>query len=214
MIRIRFEGDDLADFESDAPDDHVKMFFPDGEGVVGRDYTPRAFDRAARTLSIDFVLHDAGPATQWAAAARVGDMIDIGGPRGSAVVSPTFDWWLLVGDETALPAIARRLEELPAGIRAVTLVAVADAAEEQRFETRATLDARWVHRPPAAADDPAPILDALRGFGLPEGEGFVWIAAEAGVAHALRDYLVGERGHALEWTKASGYWLKGVAGAH
>jgi len=31
------------------------------------------------------------------------------------IVPDIFDSYLLIGDETALPAIARRLEELPAG---------------------------------------------------------------------------------------------------
>ena len=71
-----------------------------------------------------------------------------------------------------------------------------------------------MHRPLARADDPAPVLAALRGIELPEGDGFVWIAAEAGVARAVRDEIVQGHGHPLAWTKAAGYWRKGVADAH
>lgn len=215
MIRILFEGPDLAGFVSLAPDDHVKLFVPTGTGEPERrDYTPRLFDAAAGTLAVDFAVHDAGPATRWAIDAAPGDRLDIGGPRGSAVVAPGFAWWLLVGDETALPAIGRRIEEFPAGVRAISVVAIADGRDEQTFATAARHDAVWVHRPLARADDPAPVLAALRGIELPEGDGFVWIAAEAGVARAVRDEIVQRHGHPLAWTKAAGYWRKGVADAH
>ncbi|WP_180899765.1 siderophore-interacting protein [Martelella soudanensis] len=215
MIRILFAGDDLTDFVSLGADDHVKLFFPNGAGESERrDYTPRRFDRETRTLAIDFAIHDAGPATRWALAAKPGNVLEIGGPRGSTIVSPTFDWWLLVGDETALPAIGRRIEELPAGTRVISVVAVADSGDEQTFTTRANHAAKWVYRPLDRADDPEPVLSALKALSLPEGDGYVWIAAEARLARATRDYLVNERGHPLQWTKASGYWLKGIADAH
>jgi NADPH-dependent ferric siderophore reductase len=214
MLRILFEGSELADFVSLSPDDHVKLIVPSKSGEPERrDYTPRAFDRAAGTLTIDFALHDAGPATRWAIEAQTGDVLEIGGPRGSAVISPDFAWWLLIGDETALPAIGRRIEELPQGKRAISVVAVADAGEEQRFETQADHKALWVHRPLDRAEDAMPLVSAMDGLTLPEGNGFVWIAAEARVARAVRDYIVNRRAHPLHWTKAAGYWLKGVANA-
>lgn len=216
MIRIVLEGEDLADFVSLGPDDHVKLFLPanDRDEPQRRDYTPRAYDRAARRLTLDFAVHEAGPATRWAIEAKAGDAIEIGGPRGSAVVSPTFDWWLLVGDETALPAIGRRIEELPEGVEAISLVAVTSAKEQQTFQTAARHVAIWAHRPDDSADDPAALLTVLRNLALPEGDGFVWIAAETAVARAVQDYLLGERGHPREWSKAAGYWRKGEADSH
>ena len=216
MIRILLEGADLKDFVSTGADDHVKLFVPGGSGEPEmRDYTPRRYDPEARTLAIDFAVHDAGPATRWAIDARPGDTLLLGGPRGSLVVPPTFDWMLMAGDETALPAIGRRIEEAPANLRILSVVAVANAAEEQRFVTRARHEAIWVHRPLASADDPAPLLAAVKAASLPEeGDGYIWIAAEARVARALRAYLVQERGHPPEWSRSAGYWLKGVADAH
>jgi NADPH-dependent ferric siderophore reductase len=216
MIRVVLEGEDLADFVSLGADDHVKLFLPhDGSGQEQRrDYTPRAYDREARRLTLDFAVHEAGPATRWAIGAQAGDTIEIGGPRGSAVVSPTFDWWLLVGDETALPAIGRRIEDLPAGVKAVSVVAVASAKEQQTFETAANHTAIWAHRPAEDADDPSALLAVVRNIALPEGDGFVWIAAETTVARALRDHLLTERGHPREWSKAAGYWRKGEADSH
>ncbi|WP_375687695.1 siderophore-interacting protein [Pseudooceanicola sp. LIPI14-2-Ac024] len=212
MVRITFSGEELADFVSLAPDDHVKLRFPSGgEEPLMREYTPRAFDTDAGRLVIDFALHEAGPATAWALAASPGDTLVIGGPRGSAVVAPVFDWWLLIGDETALPAIGRRLEELAPGAQAVSLVAVPGAADEQLFDTAARHAAHWVHRPVAAAAEAAPLLDAARTLSLPDGRGYVWIAAEARVARALRDHFLNDRGHPKDCMKAAGYWTQGLA---
>lgn len=219
MLRIVFTGDDLADFESPAPDNHVKLFFPMPNGdIEKRDYTPRAFNNAARTLTIDFALHEGqhktGPATAWAKNAKPGDMLQIGGPRGSTIISPSFDWWLLIGDETALPAIARRLAELPPGTKVKAIISVTDQANEQQFETQSHCEITWLHRPTDQAADPTPLLRLLETIELPKGEGFIWIATEGLVARAVRDYLVNTRAHLLAWTKSSGYWLKGLSGVH
>lgn len=209
MIRVEMEGEDLADFVSLAPDDHVKLILSD----VMRDYTPRAFDPVARRLVVDFAVHDAGPATAWALQAAPGQTVTLGGPRGSAVVAPVFDWWLLIADETGLPAMGRWVEGMPKATPVVTLGAVPGPADEQVFETAAAHEAHWVHRPVSAAADPAPLLDAARALALPEGKGFLWIAAEAKVARALRDHFELERGHPKGWLKAAGYWTQGLADA-
>lgn len=215
MLRIVVADPSLEDFVSEGFDDHVKLFFPGGgDEPERRDYTPRAFSREDGTLTLDFVLHDAGPATSWAAGARPGDELVIGGPRGSVVVSDSFGWWLLVGDETALPAIGRRLEEAGPGVRITTIVAVTGPEEEQEITTRADHRAIWVHRPAGQAADPEPLLDALARLDWPEGEGYVWIAAEAGVAKALRAHILDVRGHPRQWHRASGYWLEGTADSH
>lgn len=209
MIRIVLGGEDLADFTSLAPDDHVKLIL----GETMRDYTPRAFDAAARRLTVDFAIHDAGPATAWALQATPGQSVTIGGPRGSAVVAPVFDWWLLIADETGLPAMGRWVEEMPSGAQVMTLGAVPGAADEQVFSTPATHVAHWVHRPVSEAADPAPLLAAAKDLALPEGKGFLWIAAEARVARALRDHFEHECGHPKGWLKAAGYWTLGQADA-
>lgn len=213
MRRVILGGEALDGFASPSPDDHVKIFVSGPEGPLGRDYTPRRYDAQARELTLDFALHDAGPATRWAHDAAVGDAIEIAGPRGSTLVPLDFDWWLLVGDETALPAIARRVEELPAGTRVTSIVAVPGPDDEQRFDTAADHRAVWLHRTPERADDPAPFLAALDAQPRPAGDGFVWVAGEAGVARAVRRHVLDVLGHPLAWTKVSGYWTRGKAGA-
>jgi NADPH-dependent ferric siderophore reductase len=235
MVRIVIGGDDLAGFVSAAHDDHVKLFFPPPgeqrplfptqtpngpeypEGVTrpaARDYTPRFYDPAANTLTIDFVLHGDGPATAWAAQARPGDFLGVGGPRGSFIVPDDFDWYLLAGDESALPAIGRRLEELPAGTRVVVVAEVADAGEEQKFTTRARLETHWLHRDGAEPGDPSLLQSAIAALQLPGGDGYAWVAAEAATAKSLRRHLVDHRGLRKDRVKAAAYWKRGVVAVH
>ena len=178
-----------------------------------RDYTPRRFCREACTLTIDFALHEAGPATRWALAARTGDPIQVAGPKGSSVTWDSVRRRLLVGDETALPAIGRCIEEAQAGVEITSLVAVAGPQEHQTFATHANLTTLWAHRPLSTAADPTALLALVDSLALTR-DTFVWVAAEAKVARAVRAHLVAERDHPPSWIKAGGYWIQGRADAH
>lgn len=215
MIRIVLRGEDFEDFTTPSADDHIKLYVPDERGdLEGRDFTPRRFDAETKKLTIDIALHPAGSAVRWAEQAQIGDAVAISGPRGSLMIADDFDWWLLIGDETALPAIGRRVESLAKGVRAITLVAVNGPAEEQVFDTRADHHAIWIHRAPDEATSAQPVLETLKRIELPLGEGFVWIAAEAKVARAARDHIVNVRRHPVQWLRASGYWVEGQADAY
>jgi NADPH-dependent ferric siderophore reductase len=215
MLRIVLGGQDFEDFTTPSADDHIKLYVP-GEGgdLEARDFTPRHFDAEAKKLTIDIALHPAGPAILWAQQARIGDAVAISGPRGSLIIADAFDWWLLIGDETALPSIGRRVEGLAESVRAITLGAVAGPAEEQAFDTRADHRAIWVHRSPDDAVSAQPVVEALKRIERPPGDGFVWIAAEARVARAARDHVVNIRRHPVRWLRASGYWIEGRADAY
>ncbi|MBB4197906.1 hypothetical protein CCR94_19025 [Rhodoblastus sphagnicola] len=216
MLRLTFSSPDLADFSSRAPDDHIKLFLPDPNNpgqTLMRDYTPRAFDAARQILTLDFAVHEAGPAIAWALKARPGDPLTIGGPRGSVVVADDFDFYLLVGDESALPAILRRVECLRADVAVTSVVVVNGPEDAQAVATAAHWTPIWVFRRGDHADDATLLRRALNAWRAPSGDGYVWIAAEAGVARRLRDYMIEDRGHPKTWMKASGYWVRGAAGA-
>lgn len=207
--RVTFTGESLSDFISASFDDHVKVFLPapDGGEPARRDYTPRHYDNAARELTIEFVLHGVGPASEWAEQVAVGQRLAIGGPKGSLIVPPDYDWHLLVGDETALPAVSRRLEELPAGARALVFLKVADAADRRPLPSRAQVDVQWV-------TSDAELLAAVRALALPAGDGYAWCAGEASTAAALRHAIVDEKGHPREAIRAAAYWKRGLVGHH
>ncbi len=233
-VRITLTGDDLADFTSASFDDHVKVFFPsspgakpvlpiigpsgptfpEGERPAARDYTPRRYDGVARELDIDFVLHGSGPAATWAAQATVGQYLGIAGPRGSFVIPHEFDWHLLIGDESALPAIARRLEELPGGKRVLAVIEVANPDVEPALETDTDLSIQWVHCPVASTDGISPLERVVRRLHLPDGEGYIWAAGESASIRAIRQYLVQERGLDKSRIRAASYWRRGDIAAH
>jgi NADPH-dependent ferric siderophore reductase len=235
MVRVTMGGEDLYGFVSSGFDDHVKLFFPHpGEmrpilpatqqsdqvttdnalKPIARDFTPRRYDAVSSTLEIEFALHDSGPATAWAAQARSGHFLGVGGPRGSFIISVDFACHLLIGDETALPAISRRLEELPRGVRAVVVAEIDTVAEQQQFATAAQVDTHWVHRHGAKPGSVGPLLDTVRALTLPAEDVFIWVACESAVAKALRLHFLNERGFSKERVKAAGYWKRGAVAVH
>ncbi|MBN9428467.1 MAG: siderophore-interacting protein [Burkholderiales bacterium] len=215
LLRVTLGGPELAGFISLGFDDHVKLFFPnpaDPHGdPVGRDYTPRRYDAQRQELDIEFVLHGHGPAAAWAAQAAAGQTLRIGGPRGSIVIPTDFDVNVLVGDISAWPAIARRLEELPVGAHAYVIVDVADAADEQSFTSRAEVHVQWLHGD--AADSGERLASAVASLSLPAGDAHYWAAGETLAMRQVRLAFVA-RGAPKAWVKAAGYWRQGAAGAH
>jgi NADPH-dependent ferric siderophore reductase len=220
MLRITLGGD-LEGFLSLGFDDHVKLYFPGeppaagGEqAMVSRDYTPRRYDPAAKTLDIEFVLHDAGPATRWAEQAQPGQLLSIGGPRGSFIIPTDFDWHLLIGDETALPAIARRLGELPVGTRAVVLAEVDNPADRVTLDTAASVTVTWAYREGTEAGSSDVLARTLRTLSLPAGDYYAWVACESLIAKALRAQLIADHGANPKWMRAAGYWRRGAVAVH
>jgi NADPH-dependent ferric siderophore reductase len=220
MIRVTLGGD-LEGFTSLGFDDHVKLFFPDGTtnadgapNVLGRDFTPRHYDPVKKTLAIDFAIHDAGPATRWAAQAKPGQPLSIGGPRGSFIIPAAYDWHLLIADETGLPAIGRRLAELPAGTRVVVLGEVDGPADELAFDTAANVTVTWAHRNGAAAGASDVLAKTLATMKMPAGDYYAWVACESLIAKALRRQLLADHGANPKWMRAAGYWRRGVVAVH
>lgn len=227
MRSIVLAGDDLHDFVSASFDDHLKLMLPSAPGVpfeapemtpegpkfkgpkpTLRDFTPRAYDNAARRLTIEFAIHAGGVASEWARSAKVGDRIAIGGPRGSTVVPLAYDWHVLIGDESALPAIARRLEELPAGAPAHVFVETTHEADRRELATAANARFTWL----AASEDG--LAEALRAFAKPTGEGFVWAAGEAASMRRVRAVLREVHDVTSSHSRVSAYWKRGVADHH
>jgi NADPH-dependent ferric siderophore reductase len=214
LRRLVLGGDELAGFTSLGFDDHVKLFFDDSGAPAMRDFTPRRYDAARGELWIDFYLHDAGPATNWAAQATPGQTLEIAGPKGSAVVAMRdIGTHVLIGDETAVPAISRRLEELPRGARALAIVETG-GEEWLAPATQAVLETIPVRRPAHEHARGQALIDALRTASIATERSYFWIAAESNAARAIRRYLVEERGIDKRWIKAAGYWRRNAAGQH
>lgn len=123
-----------------------------------------------------------------------------------------FVYYLLVGDETALPSIGRRPEELREGVPVTAIMLVDGSQDVQHFATRTALIPVRVFRK-AGEDDTALLEAAIEAWQQPSGDGYVWIAAEARTARALRDVVLVRHQHPKAWLRAAGYWVRGMAGA-
>ncbi|MEV7846481.1 siderophore-interacting protein [Streptomyces cyaneofuscatus] len=240
MRRVVLGGEELAAFTRDgtghpafaAPgfDDHIKLILaadgdvhaalpaqlPHGiewtpaEHRLTRDYTPRRVDPEAGELHLDFVVHGDGPAEAWSAAAREGDELWFVGPKSSLRLPERLDWIQLVGDETALPAIGRFLDERPLDAPAHVLVTVSDESARQELALREGDTVTWVVAEPGDAEA---LEAAVRALPVEAGEGYVWAAAESRALLPVRRYLQRERKLPKDRLNVTGYWHREEAPA-
>jgi NADPH-dependent ferric siderophore reductase len=227
MRRLTFTGNDIARFASD-DDLHVRMYFPP-EGIdkpewpwpaadgrilwpepdrrpATRYYTIRRIDALSGDIDIDFVLHDhEGPGSAFAVNAKPGAICGMAGPLGRGIRPAR--WFLLAGDETALPAIARILETLPATASGDVFIEVSDGREELALAAPPGMTIRWLHRGTSPPGSTRLLIDAVNTVRWPDHrEVFAWVACEARTVRTLRDYFRGTRGLAREQHLAVAYW--------
>ncbi|MBO9695354.1 MAG: siderophore-interacting protein [Sphingopyxis sp.] len=213
MRRIRVIGGGLHALPVAMPGQWMKIFFPaqPGEKPQGRAYTIRRFDSGAGAMEVDFVLHgDTGPASRWAGMARPGDIVQLAGPRAGYRIDPLASAQLLIGDATALPAIAAIVEALPEGVAAHVFAEVADQAEEQHFASRANLTVHWVHSDTEAPGTTGKLELAMQHATLPSSPQ-VWLAGESFMVRAILTHLLFDRGILHTSIDSAGYWKFGAA---
>jgi NADPH-dependent ferric siderophore reductase len=225
MVRITFTGPELHSFGWSGPAAHLKLIVPEGgsheaamplpdgpRSPTMRTYTPRRFDASTAQLDIDFVLHDHGPAGRWATRARVGDQLVVMGPAPGYEVDAGAAWFVLAGDDTALPAIETILAELPAHVQAQVLVEVVGQNEARELHSAATFDVQWLprgHDPQRAGEA---LEAALRTVTLPTtGAGRIYVGCEAAAMRRIREWLIKERGIDRATMVTRGYWKLGSA---
>ncbi len=227
MIRLRFGGEDLRRFVSSGdPDERLVVVLPrpgerdapppvrQEDGTLDypaddepemRSYTVRRVEGTSSELVIDVVRHEGGAAATWAAQARVGDLVYLSPAKGWYSPPSDAGWQLLLADMTALPALGRILEELPAGRRAVVLAEVIEPADRQELESAADVSCTWLVGS-GNGHGPSRLPAALRDLELPDGPGYVWFAGEAADSRAVRAYVRRELGWSPERFTVLGYW--------
>ncbi|MFJ6850767.1 siderophore-interacting protein [Streptomyces sp. NPDC091271] len=230
LLRVTLGGKGTEGFEAHAPDEHVKLLFPDSDGTLrlpepngtmlrwagsvlrSRQYTVRRYDPVSGEIDIDIALHDGGLASDWAREARPGAVMHLAGPPGGLIVPHSYDRYLLAGDITALPAIARRLEELPRSAKGWAFVEVPDVAEQIELSAPEGVEVRWLHRDDRSAAADEAFVRAVTSVTVPEGERvYVWVAGEAGQIKPLRRWVRDELGLDKADHDITGYWKRGVA---
>jgi NADPH-dependent ferric siderophore reductase len=174
---------------------------------MGRRYTVRSWDEVTRQLTIDFVVHgDVGLAGRWANRAVPGDRLQFTGPSGGYSPDPGADWYLMVGDESALPAIAASLERVPASRPVVAVIVVDDREHELDLACPGALAVTWVHRASDPGDDG--LLKTVERLTFPAGRVDVFVHGEAAEVRAVRRHLLADRGLPKAGSSISPYWRR------
>lgn len=187
-----------------------EFLLPDGRRPILRTFTPRRVDPDAGELAVDVVLHDGGVASAWAATAGAGAPGAVSGPGRGYTVDPEAPGFVLVGDETAIPAIAQLLEAIPR--TATVQVHVEVAAPEGRVDLpdhpRAAVE--W-HDLADPTDPGAAMVAAVRELTIgPEDR--IWVAGEAASVQRIRRHLFDERAIPRARATVRGYWKRGRTG--
>lgn len=204
MRRVTVQADSIVGVPL-RPAQDVELLLREGSGRrVKRRYTIRHARPDLGELDLDVLLHGAGPGSAWGADASPGDAVEFVGPRGKLELTPS-DWHLLVGDESALPAIASICEALPQAEPAIALIEVADGADELPVPGASV---HWVHRDGVAPGTADLLLPAVEQVPLPAGRGHGYLMGETRAMVALRAVLE-HRGLDHEAIFVKGYWNVG-----
>ena len=241
MVRVVLGGNGFDTFTpSDFTDSYVKLVFvaddvdvaalpqpltldsfadlPATKKPVVRTITVRRADPAAREIDVDIAVHgDHGAAGPWAATAQPGQPMYLMGPSGAYSPDPAADWYLLAGDETALPAISVALESLPANAIGRVFIEISEPEDEVPLTAPDGVQINWLYRGGRAdlvgedrAGDNAPLVGAVKTALWLPGQVHAFIHGEAqAVMHNLRPYIRKERGVDAKWASISGYWRRG-----
>ncbi|PDP87225.1 NADPH-dependent ferric siderophore reductase [Glycomyces fuscus] len=183
---------------------------PDDVRPHVRNYTIRRFDAEALELDIEFVAHgDEGPASAWALAARPGDELGLY-PEGIYYLPPEeADWQLLVGDESAVPALLSILEQAPSDLRGQAFLEVPSPDDVRPVTAPAGVDVHWLPRTDPHAVPGRLALETARATARPQGRPYCFVAGENTLPTELRRTLVSHH-VPKEDIAFIGYWRHGV----
>jgi len=232
MVRVRFVGEELDGFVVDEPAASVRLLIPspgstelvmpawngnvfllpDGTRAAIRTFTPRFVDPAVPALDIDIVLHGStgGAASAWAATASEGAAAAVSGPGLGYVAVGRAGRYLLVGDETAIPAISQLLETLADSIPVAVHIEVSEAGGRVPVPEHPGATVTW-HELPAGAPPGDELVGAVRTDTVTE-DTVVWAAGEAAAMQRIRRHLFEERGVPRGRATVRGYWKHGRSG--
>ncbi len=195
LVRLTLGGGGLAGFPSTGVlDEWVGLVVP-GQ-FQSRYYTVRSW--ADGELVVDVVVHAVGLVTEWAAGDCVGDTVVITEPKGSFTLPEDAAWVLLVGDLTALPAMARIAEsttDLPVRIWA-------EVPEPHEGYLPEGPEVTWLPSEYGASR----LAEVVEGIDWPAGEGYFWMAGESAQMRAIRKHLMRVRKLPSHAYDVMGYW--------
>ncbi|WP_444928167.1 siderophore-interacting protein [Microbulbifer sp. TRSA002] len=207
MLRITLGGDDLKTLAPNQESAYIKFLFPQAgsERPLLRSYTIR--HQRETEIDIDFALHEhEGPALSWALKTQPGDTILTRGPGPKKMTNPEADWFLLLGDMTALPAISVNLAELPKDAKGYALIEISSEADIQELEHPENLQIQWIINPAPSGEK---LLEKLQALTWLDGQASVWAACEFDSMRTLRQFFKQERVIPKTHIYISSYWKIG-----
>ena len=195
----------------DGPDEFTSTGVPDewvGLVVPGqfqsRYYTVRSWD--GTELVLDVVVHDEGLVTEWVWSPTgrdcTGERVTLTEPKGSFTMSEQASWLLLVGDLTAMPAMARILTEVSVPARVW-----AEVPDDLPGYLPDHADVTWLAPPGPGESALAAVVETID---WPEGEGYFWMAGESGQMRAIRKHLMRDVRLPSTAYDVMGYWRGGA----
>ncbi|MFT5808141.1 MAG: NADPH-dependent ferric siderophore reductase [Moritella dasanensis] len=221
MQRISFQADDLSDFPADAAGGYIKLLFTEqgdtdlsqlgaDERPKMRTYTIRHLRQSLDQFDVDFVRHEhdhngGGFAAHWSQAATVGNTISIAGPGEIKPVNVDADWYFLVADMTALPALAAQLTKLPATATGYAVIEINHVDDKQALTKPDGIEVIWVVANTAKTN----LLTAVKTLTWQQGEVSVWCACEFSDMRALRTYFRNDKAVDKDNIYISSYWKSG-----
>jgi NADPH-dependent ferric siderophore reductase len=176
------------------PDEWVGLVVP-GQFQL-RYYTVRSL--AGDDLVIDVVIHEVGLVTEWASGDCVGDTAVVTAAQGSYSPPDGAGWLLLVGDLTAMPAMAR----ISASTSVPTRI-LAEVQDDLSGYLPEGPDVTWLAPP---AEGQSRLSEVVEQIDWPEGDGYFWMAGESAQMRSIRKHLMRERGLPNAAYDVMGYW--------
>jgi NADPH-dependent ferric siderophore reductase len=151
---------------------------------------------------------DSGPASKWASSVQIGDSVEIAGP-GPAILAAAADWYLFVGDMTALPAIAVNLEKLPSEASGIALLEINSLEDKQDLKKPEGVEVRWIINPDplTGCED---LIDSLSYVQIKGINPYVWVAGEFELLRFARKLLKHDKALPKESLYLSCYWKIGA----
>ncbi|MBK0022846.1 SIP domain-containing protein [Brucella pseudogrignonensis] len=210
MIRIVLGGEELRNFRSTGvPDEFIWLTFVNGDGTSGgRYYTVRHWNGDSCELTVDFVRHDTGIGTKWAQHAIEGDMVEIYLPR-SRFAPPSTGDIILLGDYSALPAIARIVDECR-DRRLIVHAEIPGIGDRLDLGRNDNLTVNW-QETFGKAQRATQLLDIAQTMPCPEKSAYIWIAGEAKAVAECRKHFRTICNIHKDQITAVGYWIEGQA---
>lgn len=194
LVRLVLGGEGLVEFVSTGlPDEWVGLVVP-GQFQV-RYYTVRSWDGAEMVL--DVVVHDTGLVTEWARGECVGETVTVTEAKGSFAMPADAQWVLLVGDLTALPAMARIAESV-----AVLTHVWAEVPDDLASYLPGDCHVTWLAAPHAGSA----LAEVVESIDWPQGRGYFWMAGESAQMRAIRKHLMRVRQLPSSEYDVMGYW--------